>query len=233
MAGASDNDASTGGGALVGSEGACGGAECAGGGAGGEEAGRQRKRGAELEQAIRDATVAELGAVGYGALTIESVAARAQTGKASIYRRWPTKQDLVIDSLCCSLSNELKVGSWQLDERLSTRDALLELCLQAAMSMSGERGESMRAVMWATLRDPAFAETFEGQFHDPRKELLNVVLSRGIERGEVRADAVRGGLFIDVLAGSLIHRYLVRRQPVSKSEITAFIDDVVMPALRP
>ncbi|HEX4728285.1 MAG TPA: helix-turn-helix domain-containing protein, partial [Jatrophihabitans sp.] len=54
-----------------------------------EEPGRQRKRGAELEQAIRDATIAELASGGYGSVTIESVAARAQTGKASIYRRWP------------------------------------------------------------------------------------------------------------------------------------------------
>src|SRR4051812_29188503 len=67
----------------------------------GEEPGRQRKRGAELEQAIRDATITELAKVGYGSVTIESVAARAQTGKASIYLRWPTKQELVVDSVGC------------------------------------------------------------------------------------------------------------------------------------
>ena len=63
----------------------------------GEDPGRQRKRGVELERAIKDATIAELACGGYGSVTIESVAARAQTGKASIYRRWPTKQELVLD----------------------------------------------------------------------------------------------------------------------------------------
>lgn len=201
--------------------------------AGSEDSGRQRKRGAELEQAIREATVAELTAAGYGALTIESVAARAQTGKASIYRRWPTKQDLVMDSLCCTMSNELNVDGWQLDEAMSTRDALLDMAFEAAKSMGGERGEAMRSIMSASLRDPGFAAAFEDQFHDPRKDLLNAVLTRGVERGEIRADAAAGGMFIDILAGALIHRYLIRRQPASRDEVAHFIDQFVMPALRP
>ena len=198
-----------------------------------DESGRQRKRGAELEQAIRDATVAELATAGYGALTIESVATRAQTGKASIYRRWSTKQELVMDSLCCSMTNDLKVDTWQLDDRTSTRDALLEMAYQAARSMSGDRGDAMRSIMSASLRDPSFAEAFENQFHDPRKAVLNDVLARGIERGEIRADAVVGGMFIDILAGALIHRYLIRRQPATKKELSAFVDEFVMPALQP
>lgn len=198
-----------------------------------EEAGRQRKRGAELEQAIRDATVAELASTGYGALTIESVAARAQTGKASIYRRWPTKQDLVFDSICCVMSGpELSVGSMEIDEHTSTRDALLALTIQAAEGLAGAQGDVMRSMMAEMLRDPSFAETFEGQFHDPRKDLLRDLLVRGVERGEVRPDIDESKL-IDVLAGSIIHRYLVRRQPPVRSDLVNFIDGFVMPALRP
>ncbi|MEO7262767.1 MAG: helix-turn-helix domain-containing protein, partial [Jatrophihabitantaceae bacterium] len=73
----------------------------------GEDSGRQRKRGVALERAIKDATLAELACGGYGSVTIESVAARAQTGKASIYRRWPTKQELVLDALGDLLSGPL------------------------------------------------------------------------------------------------------------------------------
>ena len=53
----------------------------------------QRKRGAALEDAILEAAYAELSEVGYSAFSVEGVAARARTGKASIYRRWPTKQE--------------------------------------------------------------------------------------------------------------------------------------------
>lgn len=198
-----------------------------------DEAGRQRKRGAELEQAIRDATVAELASAGYGTLTIESVAARAQTGKASIYRRWPTKQELVLDSVCCLMSGPLmSVQSVQYDDRTSTRDALVEVSVQAAEAMAGARGDAMRSIMSESLRDENFAVTFEGQFHEPREDMLNKLLARGVARGEVRADAV-GGTLIDVLAGALIHRYLVRRQPVRRADLAAFIDGFVMPALRP
>ena len=197
-----------------------------------ESAGR-RKRGAELEQAIKDATVAELASNGYGALTIESVAARAQTGKASIYRRWPTKQELVFDSICCVMSGpELSVGTVEIDEQTSTRDALLELSIQAAEGFAGVQGDVMRSMMAEMLRDPGFSATFEGQFHDPRKDLLREVLARGVRRGEVRPD-VDGAKLIDVLAGTLIHRYLVRRLAADRADLVDFIDGFVMPALRP
>jgi len=199
-----------------------------------EDVGRQRKRGVELEQAIRDAAIAELAEGGYGALTIESVAARAQTGKASIYRRWPTKQELVFDSVCSLLSGPaLTVRELDIGEGVSTRDALLALARQAASSMTGDAGAPMRSVMSESLRDPDFAATFENNFHDPRKQLLNEVLGRGVRRGEVRADWMSSGLLLDILAGALIHRYLVRRQPVVEQELVDFIDGFVMPALRP
>jgi AcrR family transcriptional regulator len=198
-----------------------------------DDGGRQRKRGAELEQAIRDATIAELACCGYGSLTIESVAARAQTGKASIYRRWPTKQELVFDSVCCLLSGPLMtVSELKLGDEVSTRDALLALATQAAHSMTGELGAAMRSVMSESLRDPEFAATFQDNFHDPRKALLNEVLSRGVRRGEVRPDWM-SGLLIDILAGALIHRYLVRRQPPVDAELAEFVDGFVMPAIRP
>src|ERR1700684_2389575 len=57
---------------------------------------RQRRRGEELEAALLEAAWAELVEVGFGKLTMESVAARAKTGVAVLYRRWPRKDDLVI-----------------------------------------------------------------------------------------------------------------------------------------
>lgn len=196
-----------------------------------EEPGRQRKRGAELEQAIRDATIAELASGGYGSVTIESVAARAQTGKASIYRRWPTKQELVVDSVGCLLSGPLMtVVDLQLDDTISTRDALLDMIRQATTAMTGARGDAMRSIMGESLRDQEFSATFECDFYDPRKQALVALLERGVERGEVRSEAV-STLFPDILAGTLIHRFLVRRQPVEDADLEAFVDGFVMPAI--
>jgi len=84
----------------------------------------QRKRGAALEDAIREAAYAELTEVGYAQFSFESVAARARTGKASIYRRWQTKQALVLDSLCAGLPTPQQCGiAADIDTGISTADA--------------------------------------------------------------------------------------------------------------
>ena len=70
----------------------------------------QRKRGAALEDAILDAAYTELSEVGYTAFSVEAVAARARTGKASIYRRWPTRAQLMLDALSAYLPTPEKCG---------------------------------------------------------------------------------------------------------------------------
>lgn len=199
----------------------------------GEDSGRQRKRGVELERAIKDATIAELACGGYGSVTIESVAARAQTGKASIYRRWPTKQELVLDSLADLMSGPL-LGAvdMQLDNKITTRDALLTLARRITKLMTGLGGDAMRSIMGESLRDAAFCSTFECDFFDPRKQVLLSLLERGVRRGEVRPEAVTV-LVPEMLAGTLIHRVVVRRRPISDAELVELIDGFVMPAISP
>jgi AcrR family transcriptional regulator len=198
-----------------------------------EDPGRQRKRGAELERAIKDATIAELASGGYGSVTIESVAARAQTGKASIYRRWPTKQELVFDALDALLSSPLlSPEEIPLDDSISTRDALLTLVQQVSALMTGPGGEAMRSIMGESLRDSAFCAVFECDFFDPRKQAVIRLLKRGVRRGEVRPDAVLG-LVPEMLAGTLADRIVVRRQPISEDELVQLVDGLLMPAISP
>jgi AcrR family transcriptional regulator len=194
---------------------------------------RQRKRGAELEQAIKDATIAELACGGYGSLTIESVAARAQTGKASIYRRWPTKQQLVVDALDGLLSGPLlSPAELHLDDSVSTRDALLTLVGQISALMTGSGGEALRSIMGESLRDAAFAGVVEGEFFDPRKQALIRLLERGVRRGEVRPEAV-STLVPEMLAGTLLHRLVIRRRLIGEDELIQLVDGLLMPAIGP
>jgi AcrR family transcriptional regulator len=198
-----------------------------------DDPGRQRKRGAELERAIKDATIAELACGGYGNVTIESVAARAQTGKASIYRRWSTKQELVLDALDALLSGPLlSTQEVQLDDSISTRDALLTLVQRASALMMGPGGEAMRSIMGESLRDAAFCAVFECDFFDPRKQAIVRLLERGVRRGEVRPDAVLA-LVPEMLAGSLIQRIVIRRRPISEDELVQLVDGLLMPAISP
>ncbi|HEX8092304.1 TetR/AcrR family transcriptional regulator [Jatrophihabitans sp.] len=198
-----------------------------------EDSGRQRKRGAELERAIKDATIAELACGGYGNVTIESVAARAQTGKASIYRRWPTKQELVLDALDALLSGPLlSTEELPLDDTISTRDALLSLVQRVSALMMGPGGEAMRSIMGESLRDAAFCAVFECDFFDPRKQAVIRLLERGVRRGEVRPDAA-SGLVPEMLAGTLLHRIVIRRRPINEDELVELVDGLLMPAISP
>src|SRR4051794_22556600 len=81
-----------------------------------------RRRGDALEKAIFDAVFEQLSAVGYAKLTMEGIAAAAQTGKAALYRRWTTKDDLLRDAL----EHALPVPS-EIPEHDNVRDDLLAL----------------------------------------------------------------------------------------------------------
>lgn len=197
------------------------------------EIGRQRKRGAELEDAIRGACVAELAELGYGNLTIESVASRAQTGKASIYRRWPTKQQLVMDSVGCLMSGPLmRLTDLEYDDTVTTRDAILDLMVRVGAVMAGAQGDAMRSLMGESLRDEDFSGCFEGDFYDPRKQSLIRLLERGVARGEVRPEAI-DEVVVEMIAGAMIHRILIRRQNPTKRDFEQMLDVFIMPAIQP
>jgi AcrR family transcriptional regulator len=193
---------------------------------------RQRKRGAELEDAIKNACVAELADLGYGSLTIESVASRAQTGKASIYRRWPTKQQLVMDSVACLITGPLMRLIADPEDDVSTRDALLDVLDQVSTMLTGAHADAMRSVLGESLRDQTFSGTVECDFFEPRKRALISLLERGVERGEVRPDAV-DDVIVDMIAGTLIHRVLIRRQEATREDLEHLVDGFVIPAISP
>lgn len=94
-----------------------------------------RRRGAVLERAILEAALEQLSTVGWNGLTMEGVAAGAQTGKAAVYRRWPSKEDLVADALRAALPD-----FHEAPDLGSVREDLLELCRRAGMPCSPRRG---------------------------------------------------------------------------------------------
>ncbi|MBN9620372.1 MAG: TetR/AcrR family transcriptional regulator, partial [Actinobacteria bacterium] len=179
-----------------------------------------RRRGAELEDAIRAAAYAELSEVGYTAFSVEAVAARARTGKASIYRRWPTKQDLLVDTLGCELPTPESVGLLpELDDSVTTADALREIAHIIAEVMASPDGDAMRSIKCEAVTDPELAALIDERFQAPRRASLLALLERGVQRGEVRSEAVTP-LVADVLPAVLTHRIILQREPMTAAEIT-------------
>ncbi|MFD9432109.1 TetR/AcrR family transcriptional regulator [Streptomyces sp. NPDC060002] len=188
-----------------------------------------RRRGAVLERAILDATLEQLGTVGWNGLTMEGVAAGAQTGKAAVYRRWPSKEALVADAL--------RAGLPRLDavpDLGGVREDLMALCRDARDAMFSRPGFALRSIIHEC--DPIQAERFhtliiEGVV-EPTVKLLHEVVTRGIERGEVRPDAANGYVF-DAIPAMMMYRSKMCGCEWNDRELDEMIDGLMLPLLRP
>ena len=192
-------------------------------------AGPQRRRGAALEDAIRQAAFEELSAVGYTAFSVEGVAARARTGKASIYRRWPTKQELVWDALTAVLPTPADCGlPLTYGDAVTTTEALYEVARTIAGVITSPAGDVVRAIKCEAMADPELARLVDERFQAPRRAAMLALLRRGVERGEVRpgADTL---LVADVLPAVLTHRVIMQRERLGEPEIRQIMEQVVIP----
>jgi AcrR family transcriptional regulator len=188
-----------------------------------------RRRGLVLERAILEAALEQLSTVGWGGLTMEGVASGAQTGKAAVYRRWPSKEDLVADAL--------EAGLPTLDEATDhggIREDLYQLCRRVRDAMFSRSGMALRSVIHEC--DTASAERFHRVIVDrvvePSNRLFREVVRRGVARGDVRADATCDLVF-DVIPGLLMYRSKVCGSEWPDEDIAQMIDQVMVPLLRP
>ncbi|MFF1734275.1 TetR/AcrR family transcriptional regulator [Streptomyces sp. NPDC058247] len=188
-----------------------------------------RRRGPVLERAILEAALEQLSTVGWNALTMEGVAAGAQTGKAAVYRRWPSKEDLVVDALQAALP--------KLDgapDCGSVREDLIELCRLMREAMYSRPGFALRSVLHEC--DSATAQRFHEVIFagvvQPSVELIKEVVHRGIQRGEVRPDAM-DAYVCDVIPAMMMYRSKVCASEWGERDLTEMIDQVMVPLLRP
>ncbi|MFG2992852.1 TetR/AcrR family transcriptional regulator [Streptomyces sp. NPDC048257] len=187
-----------------------------------------RRRGPELEQAILDAALERLSTVGWNALTMEGVAAGAHTGKAALYRRWPSKADLVADALRTGLP---RIGD--IPDCGSIREDLYLLCARTRDVMRSRAGQAL----WSVLHecDHMHADRFHGVIwsglQEPAQRLIRELVGRGIERGDVRPDAT-GPFVVDVIPAMLMYRTKVCGSEWGDADIAALIDEVMVPLLR-
>lgn len=189
----------------------------------------QRKRGAALEEAILEAAFAELSDVGYSQFSVEAVAARARTGKASIYRRWASKQELVLDAMMDRLPTAAQCGiSPQWDDSVTTADALRQIACSISQVLLSPAGDAMRAIKCEAFTDPELARMIDDRFQAPRRAAMLHLLQRGVERGEVRPEAV-SPLVADVLPAVLSHRIVLQREPVDESTIAEIMERIIIP----
>ena len=182
-----------------------------------------RRRGDALVEAIQAAVMEELATVGYTGLSIERVAERARTGKASIYRRWPTRLDLVLDAI-----DHVMPRLDDVPDTGNVRDDLLLVLGRIATVMGSREGIAARACVDGT--DDELARAVRERLIPPRKAMMLALLRRAAERGEINADAVTQR--IAETGPMLLHGELLQRGAINDDAVVEIVDEVLLPLLR-
>jgi AcrR family transcriptional regulator len=181
-----------------------------------ERPGRPRSEDSRL--AILAAALELVGEVGYAGLTIEGIAARSGTGKQTVYRWWPSKADVLLDTLATKAELHVPVpdlGSYPRD---------LKAFLTATFRLGRDRRivEALRALMAHAQIDHEFGDRFRDGFLYRRRAALTVIVDRARERGEL-PPATAPATVADIVFGVIWYRILATRKPLGRK----LIDELV------
>ena len=176
-----------------------------------------RPRSTAADRAILEAAIKLLKAEGYAGMSVEAVAAEAGVGKATIYRRYRNKGELVIAAL------ETFVQRPDVPDSGSTRDDLESVLRHFHTQVITRLGIPMLGtLMVQEEHHPEFISSFRRRVIEPRREVLRVILRNGIDRGEVRED-VDVEMCVDFLTGALMIRRLASGR-VTRGSATRAVD---------
>ena len=181
---------------------------------------RGRPRDVDVDQRILASAFRQLVQVGYAGLSIESVAAYAGVAKTTIYRRYPTKRDLVIAALRESTPFPMPA----LD--LPAREAL-EAFVRGAIAMLIESGafRVLGSLLVEDQRHPGLLDVFRERVLFPRRAMVEAIIQRGIERGELRAD-VDPLIVIEMIAGAVFAHHVILGLGGDEAWIASLVDHV-------
>ncbi|MCW2635756.1 MAG: putative transcriptional regulator [Blastococcus sp.] len=185
-----------------------------------------RPRDPSRDGVIRAAILRLLADVGYGALTMDAVASEAGVGKATIYRRWRTKQDLVVDTISDlnrAEATPADTGSLEGDLR-----AMLHAFVAV---ITGPTGAATLSLLSTVPHHPALAEAFRSGPIAVWQQAFEQIFRRAEERGEV-SPGIPGSVVGEATSALLVQRWLLTGRPVDEAYADEVLDTVVMPLLR-
>ena len=178
----------------------------------------------ERELEIFEATLQVLDEVGYDLLTMDAVASRAKASKATLYRRWRGKPELVVAAI---MSHK---GESVVPDTGSLRGDLLEAYCGGDGGLNDPLAKSvLSAVVTAMGRDPEFAEVYRRDFIGPKVASSRAIYERARERGEVHPD-VDLTVLAPALAGIVLHRAFLLGETVTPELVGRVLDEVILPA---
>ncbi len=183
-----------------------------------------RRRGETLEVAILTAALAELEAGGWSDFRMEAVASRARVSKASLYRRWPGKSELITTAV-----EMLRPDPLALPDTGSLRDDLVMVFRLIAAQLNGPAGAALRGMLtdaWSTHSASGFRRRSEGR----SVQLVDRVIQRADSRGELEAAAVTP--LQRETGPALVRQQFLAQGAVSDAYVVDLVDQVLIPLLQ-
>jgi AcrR family transcriptional regulator len=185
---------------------------------------RPSRRGDEREQAILRAAFEILTEVGYEALRLDAVAARARASKATLYRHWAGKPALVAEAI-----RVCKGGGGMVPDTGSLRGDLIAWFSEMAEATTGEEGPLLAGLVMAMHTDSELAAEMRAM-HSSKSPIARMICERAEARGELRP-GYHVDLIEEIVPGQLFMHSIVFGGPLDEQFIVHVVDDIVLPLL--
>ena len=185
-----------------------------------------RPRDPSRDGVIRAAILRLLAEVGYSALTMDAVASEAGVGKATIYRRWRTKQDLVVDTI-----SDLNRAQADLVHTGSLEGDLRAVLHRMVAMIDGPIGAATLSLLSTIPHQPALAEAFHNGPLAVWRESFDALWARAEQRDEIRP-GLANSVVAETVSALLVQRWLLTRRPVDAAYADEVLDTVVLPLIR-
>jgi AcrR family transcriptional regulator len=187
-----------------------------------------RKRDHTRDGAILDAATDVLGEVGYTSLTVDMVALRARAGKATVYRRWSSKEELVLDVVDRLKHSQVDLSS--LPDTGTIREDLIALFRPQSVEEDTRRNKALAGLASVLAHHSVFAEAANEALVKPWADAHRLLMQRAVDRGEIPVSADIETI-CQVLPTMAAYRALVQRKPFDRDFLVSSIDVVILPAL--
>jgi len=183
------------------------------------------RRGPERREAICDAVFELLAEVGYDRMTMDAVAARAHASKATIYRGWPDKPELVAEALVQRFKSTPEPA-----DTGSLRGDLLALMTFACEVTNSADGEVISGVMTAATRNPALSRIMHQCIYEAKSAIHEMIVQRAVARDELPADT-DPALLHEVMHAMILTASFWTDVPRDDVYSRHVVDDVLIPVL--
>jgi AcrR family transcriptional regulator len=187
-----------------------------------------RKRDHSRDPEILDAAIDVLAEVGFDGMTVDMVAARAKAGKATLYRRWTSKSDLVIDAVSCM--KDRGADPAELPDTGTLRGDLIAMIKPHSIEDGEKKTRVMAGIVSLLAKEPDLAQVAHAAIMEPRVRINRVLLQRAIDRGEIAPVADIDTLAL-VVPAMVAYRVLMLHQPIEREFLVSLIDGVLLPAV--